>query len=117
MIIRITLIVGILLVIYYLYNIKEREKFNVILDNNEEKKMNKMNYENKLKMENKDLKYYYNDIKKQDNIKEKAEDIINNIDKIDYSKIRTGYEKCKKECDGLCFNMGYTGNATCYPKY
>ncbi len=82
---------------------ERREKFN-------------NTYESKMKEENKDLKYYYNDKVDDEGIVENSYNIINNIDKKDYSKIRTGYEKCIKECDGLCFRMGYTGNATCYPK-
>jgi hypothetical protein len=113
-IMREILIIIVILSLILIYNYTKIENFDVLLENKKEKKDN---YENKLKEENKDLKYFYNDKINDDGIKENSDDIINNRDKIDYSKVITGYEKCNKECNGICFIMGYTGNATCYPKY
>jgi hypothetical protein len=74
-------------------------------------------YSNKLLGDdNKEVKYYYNDYINQSNINENSRDLINNIDLIDYSNIKTGLQKCEEECDGVCFELGYMGNATCYPK-
>lgn len=64
----------------------------------------------------KDLTYYNNDIINQTNIYEDADDIINQIDKVDYGDVTTGMDKCNKTCDGTCFELGYTGGATCFPK-
>lgn len=66
--------------------------------------------------DNDDLIYYENDIINQSNINENAYDIVHQIDKIDYSDVKTGIEKCREKCGGTCFEMGYTGIATCYPK-
>lgn len=73
--------------------------------------MNKYNTSN-----TKDLIYFYNDTINQSNINENSYDVVNQIDLIDYSKVKTGIQKCKEQCDGTCFEMGYTGTATCYPK-
>ena len=74
-------------------------------------------YSNKLLGDdNKEVKYYYNDYINQSKINENSYDLINNIDLIDYSNIKTGLQKCEEECDGVCFELGYMGNATCYPK-
>jgi hypothetical protein len=64
----------------------------------------------------KDLKYFYNDTINQSNINENAYDVVNQVDLIDYSNVKTGIQKCREQCDGTCFEMGYTGTATCYPK-
>jgi hypothetical protein len=64
----------------------------------------------------KDLTYYQNDIINQGNIYENAYDIENQIDLVDYSDVTTGMEKCQKSCSGTCFELGYTGTATCFPK-
>jgi len=66
--------------------------------------------------DNSNVKYYYNDYINQSNINENAFDLVNQIDGIDYSNVKTGLEKCEEECDGVCFELGYMGNATCYPK-
>ena len=113
LIIFIIIIIG----LYYLIKINKTENFNIILENKIIKNKKNDSYENILNEENKKLKTFTNDKINQNNIEETANDIINNIDKIDYGKIKTGYDKCNKECNGLCFKMGYTGNATCYPKY
>ncbi len=65
--------------------------------------------------EGKDLVYYYNDEVDEANIEETAFNVVNQIDKIDYSNIKTGMDKCKAKCKGVCFEGGYTGTATCYP--
>ncbi len=64
---------------------------------------------------NKDLTYYYNDAIDQSRISETAFNVVNQIDNVDYSKIRTGLDKCNANCKGTCFEGGYTGTATCYP--
>jgi hypothetical protein len=78
---------------------------------------NQVKYSNKLLGDdNKEVKYYYNDYINQSDINENACDLVNNIDLVDYSNIKTGLQKCEEECDGVCFELGYMGNATCYPK-
>ncbi len=62
-----------------------------------------------------DLTYYENDSINQNNINEDAYDIVNMIDKIDYGKVKTGMDKCREECNGVCYEGGYTGSATCFP--
>ena len=66
--------------------------------------------------DNKDLIHYNNDTINQSKINENAYDVVNQIDKIDYSNVKTGMDKCRENCKGVCFELGYTGNATCYPK-
>ena len=73
-------------------------------------------YNENLSIDNKNNKYYYNDMINQDNINETSFNIINSIDPINYSDIETGIEKCNKNCKGICFENGYDGIATCYPK-
>jgi predicted RNase H-like nuclease len=63
-----------------------------------------------------DLTYYYNDVIDQTKINESAYNIVNQVDKIDYSNVKTGLEKCLEKCDGTCFELGYMGIATCFPK-
>jgi hypothetical protein len=65
-----------------------------------------------------DLTYYDNDTINQSNIIETAYDVVNMIDLVDYSKVKTGMEKCKDKHgnDGVCFEGGYTGTATYFPK-
>lgn len=65
--------------------------------------------------ENKDLVYYYNDVVDDAKIVETAYDVANGIDKVDYGKVKTGMDKCKDKCRGVCYEGGYTGTATCYP--
>lgn len=77
---------------------------------------NTVDYNQIFEISNNDLTYYYNDVINQSNINEDAYDIINQIDNIDYSNVKTGLDKCNKECSGTCFELGYAGIATCYPK-
>ena len=62
-----------------------------------------------------DLTYYENDVLNQSKINENAYDVINQIDLVDYGKVTTGMEKCKRNCNGVCLELGYTGSASCYP--
>lgn len=87
---------------------------NIVWD--KEYKDNVLDYNNILIDESKDLTYYSNDLIDQSKIYENEDDIVNQRDKIDYGDITTGMDKCKKGCEGTCFEMGYTGTATCYPK-
>ena len=64
----------------------------------------------------KDLTYYYNDAIDQSLINETSYNVINQIDPIDYGDVKTGLDKCKTNCKGICFEGGYTGTATCYPE-
>lgn len=84
--------------------------------NNKKNNLNKKDYNEIILADTKDLTYYHNDVINQGNIYEDSNDIINQIDKIDYGKITTGIDKCKKLCNGVCWENGYTGVATCYPK-
>jgi len=79
-------------------------------------KNNMPNYNKLLGDDNKRVKYYYNDVIDQSKISENAYDLVNQIDLIDYANIKTGLEKCEAECDGVCFELGYMGTATCFPK-
>ena len=62
-----------------------------------------------------DLTYYENDTINQTNIVENAFNIVNMVDVIDYGKVKTGMDKCKQVCSGVCYEGGYTGSATCFP--
>lgn len=73
-------------------------------------------YNDMISKENKDLTYYQNDIINQDKINETAFNVVYQLDKIDYADVKTGLDKCNSNCDGVCFEGGYTGVATCYPK-
>ena len=73
-------------------------------------------YNENLSIDNKDLNYFYDNIIDQSDINENSFDIINSIDLIDYADVKTGIQKCNKECSGICFYSGYNGVATCYPK-
>lgn len=77
---------------------------------------NNKDYNENLSIDNKDNKYYYDDMIDQSNINETAFNIVYSIDPIDYADIKTGIQKCNEECDGVCFENGYDGIATCYPK-
>ena len=76
---------------------------------------NNKDYNENLSIDNKNNKYYYNDTINQSNINETAFNVEYSIDPIDYSNVKTGIEKCNKQCDGICFENGYDGIATCYP--
>lgn len=91
-------------------------------DNLEKKKLEKKvmfsnkDYNENLSIDNKDNQYFYTDMINQSNINETAFNIVYSIDPIDYADVETGLEKCNRECDGVCFENGYDGIATCYPK-
>lgn len=76
---------------------------------------NNKDYNENLSVDNKDLKHYENDMIDDSKINETDFNIIYSIDPIDYSDVETGIQKCYKDCKGTCFEMGYTGVATCYP--
>jgi hypothetical protein len=65
--------------------------------------------------DNADLTYYENDVLNQSKINENAYDIINQIDLVNYSDVTTGMDKCRRNCNGVCLELGYTGSATCFP--
>jgi hypothetical protein len=73
-------------------------------------------YNENLSIDNKDNKYYYDDMINQSNINETAFNIIYSIDPIDYADVKTGIQKCNEDCAGVCYENGYDGIATCYPK-
>lgn len=77
---------------------------------------NNRDYNQNLSIDNKNNKYYYNDMINQSDINETAFNIIYSIDPIDYSNVETGIDKCNRKCKGICFENGYDGIATCYPK-
>lgn len=76
---------------------------------------NNKDYNENLSIDNKNNKYYYDDMIDQTNINETAFNIVYSIDPIDYANVETGISKCNKNCDGVCFENGYDGIATCYP--
>jgi hypothetical protein len=78
-------------------------------------KNNMPDYNKLLGDDNKEVTYYYNDVINQSKISEDANDLINQVDLIDYSNIKTGLQKCEENCKGVCFELGYMGTATCYP--
>ncbi len=65
---------------------------------------------------NKGVTYYYNDVINQSKINENAYDLINQIDLVDYANVKTGLQKCEAECKGVCFELGYMGTTTCFPR-
>ena len=73
-------------------------------------------YNENLSIDNKDNKYYYTDMINQSDINETAFNVVYSIDPIDYSDVKTGIDKCNESCGGVCFENGYDGIATCYPK-
>lgn len=76
---------------------------------------NNKDYNQNLSIDNKDNKYYYDDMIDQSNINETAFNIVYSIDPIDYADVKTGISKCNENCKGICFENGYDGIATCYP--
>ena len=76
---------------------------------------NNKDYNENLSIDNKDNKYYYNDMIDQSNINETAFNVVYSIDPIDYADVKTGITKCNKNCKGICFENGYDGISTCYP--
>lgn len=79
-------------------------------------KDNMPSYNKLLGDDNKEVTYYYNDVINQSNISENADDLVNQIDLIDYANVKTGLQKCEENCKGVCFELGYMGTATCYPE-
>jgi hypothetical protein len=86
---------------------------NTLEDKTRENKI--LNYNQILLEDTADLTYYENDVLDQGKINQNAYDIINKIDLVNYSDVTTGMEKCKRNCSGICLELGYTGNATCFP--
>lgn len=86
------------------------------LSNNNNVMFSNKDYNDNLSIDNKDNKYYYDDMINQSNINETAFNIVYSIDPIDYSDVKTGIQKCNEDCVGVCFENGYDGIATCYPK-
>lgn len=76
---------------------------------------NNRDYNQNLSIDNKNNKYYYNDMINQSDINESAFNVVYSIDPIDYSNVETGIDKCNRQCGGICFENGYDGIATCYP--
>jgi hypothetical protein len=101
-------------------NLTARESPKIIenRDNNESSNIDygTKDYNEILANDNNDLTYYYNDVIDQTKINESAYNIVNQVDRIDYSNVKTGLEKCLEKCDGTCFELGYMGIATCFPK-
>lgn len=88
-------------------SVEQKQKY---LDNKIQK------YNQMLLEENKDVVPFYNDVLDQNNIYYDSNDLINQIDKIDYSDVKTGYDKCLNNCkDGTCNIIGYSGFAECIP--
>jgi len=90
---------------------------NTLQTKNIDKKIlfNNKDYNENLSIDNKDGKYFYDDTINQSDINENAFNIVYSIDPIDYGNVKTGIDKCNNECDGICFENGYNGIATCYP--
>jgi len=76
---------------------------------------NNRDYNQNLSVDNKNNKYYYNNMINQSDINESAFNVVYSIDPIDYSNVETGIDKCNHQCNGICFENGYDGVATCYP--
>lgn len=76
---------------------------------------NNKDYNENLSIDNKDNKYYYDDMIDQSNVNETSFNIVYSIDPIDYANVKTGINKCNEDCKGICFENGYDGIATCYP--
>jgi hypothetical protein len=86
------------------------------LSNNKNVMFSNKDYNENLSIDNKDNKYYYDDMINQSNINETAFNIVYSIDPIDYADVKTGIRKCNEDCKGVCFENGYDGIATCFPK-
>ena len=76
---------------------------------------NNRDYNQNLSIDNKNNKYYYNNMINNSGINESAFNVVYSIDPIDYSNVETGIDKCNRHCGGTCFENGYDGIATCYP--
>ena len=96
----------------YFYNVNniyytsEKFKNNII-------NKHKNDYDKIRQYDNSNHHYYYNDIIDQSKINEDYNDLINQTDKIDYSDIKTGFQKCIENCNGNCFQIGYNGVGVC----
>lgn len=99
----------------YITQIENFLNFYDILKIDKKILFNNLDYNQNLSIDNKNNKYYYNDTINQSDINESSFNIINSIDPIDYSNVETGIQKCNHECNGICFENGYDGIATCYP--
>lgn len=97
----------------YLNKSSSNDKFERNLEN--KVLFDNKDYNENLSVDNKDNQYFYNDAINQSNINETAFNVVNSIDPIDYSDVKTGIQKCNESCKGVCFEMGYTGVTTCYP--
>lgn len=95
----------------------EVSKVNVLKTTLEDKVRENIiqNYNQILLEDTADLTYYENNVINQSKINENAFDIVNQIDLVDYGEVTTGMDKCKKNCSGVCLELGYTGSATCFP--
>ncbi len=81
---------------------------------NQQSENNMMHYSQAVALNNQDLTYYYNDVIDQSKISLDPSNIINQTNKINYYDVKTGIDKCREECNGVCYELGYTGSASCY---
>jgi hypothetical protein len=86
-----------------------------ITDIDESILFNNKDYNENLSIDNKNNKYYYDDMINQSDINETSFNVVYSIDPIDYADVKTGATKCDENCKGICFENGYDGIATCYP--
>lgn len=96
-------------------NTNNAERTQEIAEIDERILFNNRDYNENLSIDNKNNKYYYNDMISQSDINETAFNIVYSIDPIDYADVKTGIDKCNEKCGGICFENGYDGIATCYP--
>lgn len=108
----IILLIIILIMMKFLFNYKDN--FNNLND--------KIHFNNKyfdkyfndtLTYDNPHYTYYYNDSIDQSKISENDQNIINQIDNIDYGNIKSGIQKCNDKCNGKCHYIGYNGIGIC----
>ena len=120
----IILLIILLIIISILFNY--RDNFNnlndAMVDNNPfySKYFDKY-FNDTLTYDNPYYTYYYNDSINQSKISENSEDIVNQIDKVDYGNVKLGIQKCHENCQGQCRQLGYDGigicNSSIYNKY
>lgn len=73
-------------------------------------------YQQQLMEDNLETTYFYNDLIDQNKIKENSNDVINSIDNTDYSQPKElGIDKCLRQCNGICTQVGYNGIGSCIP--
>ena len=96
--------------------LKQKNQKNQIGEVEQTVLFNNKDYNENLSIDNKDNKYFYTDMINQSNINETAFNVVYSIDPIDYADVKTGQDKCNEKCGGICFENGYDGVATCYPK-